>query len=283
MANAALGSRSAPSSRVSTLTPFQSMSRWVHFVTQLMSTTHSRAWSARSCSHDHSTGCRTRPSMRSDQRSSGVRGVGPADRTGKSFVTYCPGGVRRRRSSEEIPPPSAPASRRPTNPRVTNRSVISPPSRPRHAGPRVVNCPVRLCPFDVLRGRTNLVLSNRNGPASRSASLQPADGAGGGRLELRQGGFHMQQTPVMQRVVDDAEHEHSHNAVVHQHDHYHVTHKHTGTVLGQFDHLTTYHQHEHNHAPLVHAHVGRDQGDETADHNATAHTHDHDSPTEGGR
>jgi hypothetical protein len=26
--------------------------------------------------------------------STGVCGVGPADRTGKSFVTYCPGGTR---------------------------------------------------------------------------------------------------------------------------------------------------------------------------------------------
>lgn len=93
----------------------------------------------------------------------------------------------------------------------------------------------------------------------------------------------MQQTPVMQRVVGDAEHEHGHDPVVHTHDHYHVTHHHKGTVLGEFDHLSTYHQHEHNHAPLVHAHVGRDQGDEAAEHNSTAHTHDHDRPTAGGR
>ena len=45
----------------------------------------------------------------------------------------------------------------------------------------------------------------------------------------------MQQTPVMQRVVDDKEHEHTHAAVVHTHDHYHVTHHHTGTVLGEFE------------------------------------------------
>jgi len=46
----------------------------------------------------------------------------------------------------------------------------------------------------------------------------------------------MQQSPVMQRVVDDKEREHAHSAVVHTHDHYHVTHHHTGTVLGEFDH-----------------------------------------------
>jgi len=66
--------------------------------------------------------------------------------------------------------------------------------------------------------------------------------------------------------------------MVHTHDHYHVTHKHTGGVLGEFEHKTHYHQHEHNHAPLVHAHSGRDQGDESAEHNDTAHTHDHDAP-----
>jgi hypothetical protein len=33
---------------------------------------------------------------------------------------------------------------------------------------------------------------------------------------------------------------------------------------------------------LVHAHTGRDQGDEAAEHNSTAHTHDHDAPTSTG-
>ena len=93
----------------------------------------------------------------------------------------------------------------------------------------------------------------------------------------------MQQTPVMQRVVGDAEHEHAHEPVVHVHDHYHVTHHHTGNLLGEFEHRSSFHQHEHNHAPLVHAHSGRDQGDEAADHDGTAHTHDHDAPTSGAR
>jgi hypothetical protein len=93
----------------------------------------------------------------------------------------------------------------------------------------------------------------------------------------------MQQTPVMQRVVNDAEHEHSHGPVVHTHDHYHVTHHHRGGPLGEFEHRSSYHQHEHNHAPLVHAHAGRDQGDESADHESTAHTHDHDAPATGAK
>jgi hypothetical protein len=93
----------------------------------------------------------------------------------------------------------------------------------------------------------------------------------------------MQQTPVMQRVVDDADHEHSHAPMVHTHDHYHVTHHHRGTVLGEFDHRSAYHEHEHNHAPLVHAHKDRDLGDESADHDKEAHVHDHSAPTQAGR
>lgn len=93
----------------------------------------------------------------------------------------------------------------------------------------------------------------------------------------------MQQTPVKQHVVGDAEREHSHAPMVHTHDHYHVTHHHTGTVLGEFDHRSEYHQHEHNHAPLVHAHKDRDQGDESVDHDKEAHVHDHSAPTTEGR
>jgi hypothetical protein len=66
---------------------------------------------------------------------------------------------------------------------------------------------------------------------------------------------------------------------VHTHDHYHVTHKHTGNLLGEFEHKTHYHAHEHNHAPIVHGHKGRDQDDESDEHNAEAHTHDHLAPT----
>ncbi len=118
MTNAASGLSTTASSRVSTLTPRQRMSSFVHFVTQLMSTVQSRASRARNSSHVHVTGDSTRPSIDRDQRSSGVRGVGPAERTGKSRVRYWPVGVRDRAS-----PPAAPSSRRPTNPRVTNRSV----------------------------------------------------------------------------------------------------------------------------------------------------------------
>ena len=89
----------------------------------------------------------------------------------------------------------------------------------------------------------------------------------------------MQQAPVTQRVENDVENEHSHPAVVHAHDHYHVSHHHTGGIMGEFQHRTTYHEHEHNHAALVHAHKNRSQEDEAIDHEETAHTHDHDAPT----
>lgn len=90
----------------------------------------------------------------------------------------------------------------------------------------------------------------------------------------------MQQTQTIQRVVGDEKNEHSHDAVVHTHDHYHVTHHHTGGLLGEFEHRTRYHLHEHNHAPLVHAHQSSRE-DERADHDSTAHTHDHEAPTGG--
>src|SRR5439155_13111302 len=55
----------------------------------------------------------------------------PAERTGKSRVRYWPGGVRDRRS-----PASSPVPRRPTKPRVTNRSVTDAVCRARE-GPGI--------------------------------------------------------------------------------------------------------------------------------------------------
>src|SRR6266511_3340582 len=52
------------------------------------------------------------------QRSSGVRGVGPAESTGKSRVRYWPGGTRFATSDSR---------RLPTNPREMKRSAICPP------------------------------------------------------------------------------------------------------------------------------------------------------------
>src|SRR5215216_5517678 len=47
-----------------------------------------------SSSQVHDVGCSTDPRTVNDQACSGVCGVGPAERTGKSVVTYWPGGRR---------------------------------------------------------------------------------------------------------------------------------------------------------------------------------------------
>src|SRR5690348_14821144 len=83
-----------PSSSVSTDTPRQAVSSFDHFVTQWMSTVMVTDGSARNCSHGQDTGSSTAPSIVKLHSSSGVCGVGPADRTGKSPVTYWPGGTR---------------------------------------------------------------------------------------------------------------------------------------------------------------------------------------------
>lgn len=94
----------------------------------------------------------TLPSIERFQRSSGVRGVGPADSTGKPLSTYCPGGTR---------PVNSPCGRRPRNPRETNRSVIQ-------ATFSRMKCAIRSTPsplfrFEKLKGR-----SPRSLVASRS-------------------------------------------------------------------------------------------------------------------
>src|SRR5262245_32266863 len=83
-----------PSSSVSTDTPVQFVSSFDHFVTQWMSTVTVSLGSARSSSQVHEIGSPTAPVIVKLQASSDVCGVGPADSTGKSYVTYCPGGTR---------------------------------------------------------------------------------------------------------------------------------------------------------------------------------------------
>src|SRR6266545_5376927 len=74
-------------------TPSQTVSSFDHFVTQWMSTVKVSLGRARNSSHDHVTGSPA-PSIVNVHSSSGVCGVGPAESTGKSSVTYCPGGTR---------------------------------------------------------------------------------------------------------------------------------------------------------------------------------------------
>ena len=79
---------------MSTETPVHVVSSFDHFVTQWMSTVTVSAGSARNSSHGHDTGSSTAPWIVKLHSSSGVCGVGPAESTGKSRVTYWPGGTR---------------------------------------------------------------------------------------------------------------------------------------------------------------------------------------------
>src|SRR5712691_12966070 len=65
---------------------------------------------ARNSSHVHPRGSSSSPTIEKSHTSSAVCGVGPAERPGKSRVTYWPGGTRAGSTS---------AARRPRNPRET--------------------------------------------------------------------------------------------------------------------------------------------------------------------
>src|SRR5258706_10327144 len=101
---------SIPSRSVSTETPCQTVSSFDHFVTQWMSRVISSLGRARNSSQFHRRGSSKSPTIEKSHSSSDVCGVGPAERTGKSRVTYWPGGTR---------PVFAYSLRRPRNPRET--------------------------------------------------------------------------------------------------------------------------------------------------------------------
>src|ERR671933_2829724 len=88
--------------------PSQTVSSFDHFVTQWMSRVTVSLGRARNCFHVQLTGSEP-PRIENVHSSSGVCGVGPAERTGKSSVRYCPGGTRS----------EGPSRRRPLNPRET--------------------------------------------------------------------------------------------------------------------------------------------------------------------
>src|SRR4029077_12561266 len=85
---------STPSRIVSTDTPFQVVSSLVHLVTQRMSFVNSSAGSLRYSSQVQVLGWSISYSHTKVHSDSDTRGVGPAERTGKSLTTYCPGGTR---------------------------------------------------------------------------------------------------------------------------------------------------------------------------------------------
>jgi hypothetical protein len=64
------------------------VSSFDHLVTQWMSTVGGSLGSARNSSQLHEIGWSTAPRISNAHSVSGVCGVGPADRTGKSPVTY---------------------------------------------------------------------------------------------------------------------------------------------------------------------------------------------------
>src|SRR6266480_1311681 len=111
---------STPSINVSTLTPFQVVSSFDHLVTQWMSlvtVSVGRAWNSFQVQR---LGSSISPSMLKVHWSRLTRGVGPAERTGKSVTTYWPGGTR------EL---EAVSRRFPLKPRETNpiRGILDGP------------------------------------------------------------------------------------------------------------------------------------------------------------
>src|SRR5215207_5893714 len=83
---------STPSSNVSTETPSHLVPSFDHLVTQWMSFVISSEGSCLISSQVHLLGSSISPAMEKSHSSSGVRGVGPAERTGKPSTKYCPGG-----------------------------------------------------------------------------------------------------------------------------------------------------------------------------------------------
>src|SRR5215204_1474385 len=91
---------------MSTETPRHAVSSLDHFVTQWMSVRISSLGKARSSSHDHEVGSSTAPVSENVHVSRDPEGVGPADNTGKSSVTYWPGGIRLASTSRRRRPPN---------------------------------------------------------------------------------------------------------------------------------------------------------------------------------
>src|SRR5581483_4998530 len=112
---------STPSRSVSTETPVQTVSSFDHFVTQWMSTVTVSLGRPRNSSQLHDLCSSTAPRIVKLHHSRGWCGVGPAESTGKSSVTYWPGGTRAA---------SLPARRLPRKPRETGVGpcACAPPS-----------------------------------------------------------------------------------------------------------------------------------------------------------
>src|SRR5215467_4661793 len=77
---------------VSTETPSQDVPSFDHRVTQCISTVKVSVGNARNDFQSHLRRTFVPSSITNSQRLSDTCGVGPADKTGKSVVRYCPGG-----------------------------------------------------------------------------------------------------------------------------------------------------------------------------------------------
>src|SRR6266436_2992864 len=77
---------------VSSETPSQDVPSFDHRVTQCRSTVKLSVGKSRNDFQSHRCKTSVPSSIVNSQRSRGICGVGPADKTGKSVVRYCPGG-----------------------------------------------------------------------------------------------------------------------------------------------------------------------------------------------
>src|SRR6266850_6867773 len=111
---------STPSSSVSSETPRHDVSSFDHFETQWISTVIRSLGSAVNCSQVQDLGSSTSPRISKLHQSIGWWGVGPAESTGKSGVTYWPGGTRHASAASRL---------RPRNPGETGG--LMQPGRPR--------------------------------------------------------------------------------------------------------------------------------------------------------
>src|ERR671932_2477287 len=107
---------STPCWKVSTDTPSHLVPSFDHLVTQWMSVLISSLGSVRNSSHVHRLGSSTSPTIEKSHWSRRVRGVGPAERTGKPSTRYWPGGSCV---------PCSVGRRRPLKPREMNPSLIA--------------------------------------------------------------------------------------------------------------------------------------------------------------
>src|ERR687896_521535 len=137
---------STPSRRVSTETPSHLVPSLDHLVTQWISLVISSEGSWLNSSQVHLLGSSTSPTMEKSHSSRGVRGVGPAERTGKPSSRYCPGGSAVSRPL-----------RRPKKPLEKNPSVITFPPRS------------SACILTLAKSLRSVV--SRTGPTSRPKSL----------------------------------------------------------------------------------------------------------------